>query len=102
MFGDRVEDFFARQHHAHRSAGLLRQRDGNGLDLGINFPAVAAAEIGHDDAHLRYWNFEYVGELGPHDEGILRRRPDRNPPARAPPTQCRHEFLKSYAGSQAM
>ena len=81
MLGDRVENFFARQHHAHRPAGLLRQRDGNGFDLGINFAAVAAAEIGHDDTHLGYRNFEYVGELGAYDEGILRRRPDRDPAA---------------------
>src|SRR4030095_3813321 len=73
---DRVEHFFARQHHAHRPAGLLRQRDGNGFDLGINFAAVAAAEIGHDDTYLGNRDFEDVGKLGTYDEGVLRRRPD--------------------------
>ena len=82
MFGDCVENFLARQHHAHRPASLLRQCDGNRFDLGINLAAVATAEVGHNDAHLRYWNFEYVGELGPYDEGILRRRPDDNPAPR--------------------
>ena len=50
-----------------------------GSTFGINFAAVAAAEIGHNDTHFRYWNFEYVGELGSYDERILRRRPDGNP-----------------------
>src|SRR5262249_62352859 len=82
IFGDCVENFLPRQPPAPRPASLLRQCDGNRFDLGITLAAVATAEVGHNDAHLRYWNFEYVGELGPYDEGILRRRPDGNPAPR--------------------
>src|SRR4029434_6166654 len=76
MLGDRVEHFFTRQQHAHRRAGLLCRRGGNGFDLWINFAAVAAAEIGHDDTYRGNRDFEDVGKLGSYDEGVLRRRPD--------------------------
>ena len=81
MLGDRVKNFFAREHHPHRPAGFLRQRHGNRLDLRIDLAAVAAAEIRHDHAHFRDRNFENIGQLRAHDERILRRRPDRDPSA---------------------
>ena len=52
MFGDRVENFLARQHDAHRPSGFLRQRHRDRFDFRINFAAVAAAEIRHDTRTL--------------------------------------------------
>ena len=81
MLGDRVKYFFARQHNAHGPTRFLRQRHGDRLDFRIDLAAVAAAEVGHDHAHFGHRDFENIGELGAHDEGILRRRPDGDPPA---------------------
>ena len=60
----------------HRPPGLARERDRQRLHLRVRLRAEAAAEVRHDDPHVRHRHAEEVGELGADEEGVLARRPD--------------------------
>ena len=50
MLGDGIKNFLARKQHAHRPLRLYSKSHGDRFDLRINLPAVAATEVGDDDA----------------------------------------------------
>ena len=50
MLGDGIKNFLARKQHAHWPLRLYSKSHGDRFDLRINLPAVAATEVGDDDA----------------------------------------------------
>ena len=78
VLGDLVEALLHRQRDLHRPPHQQRQRGDQRLQLDVELRAVAAAEIGHADAHAVLRQAEQAGDLGAHERRALRRGVDRH------------------------
>src|SRR5262249_2189990 len=70
-----AEYLLARHHHLHRLAGLLRQADGDRLEVDDGLATEAAADFGRGDTDLRRLEVEQAAAETAHLEVSLRRRP---------------------------
>ncbi len=62
-----------------RTTGLARERDRDGLHLGVGLAAEAAAQVGDHDAHPAQGQVEQRGDLGTHQERVLAGGPQGHP-----------------------
>ena len=72
-----AEHLLAAHHHLDRPAGLLRQGQGDGLEIDEGFATEAAADLGRDRADVGDVDAEELGAIGAHHELALARAPDR-------------------------
>ena len=72
----RLHRLLHRQGEADGACGQAAEGGGERLDLGVRLAAVAAADVGNHHAHLVEALAEDARQLRPHQEGMLRRRPD--------------------------
>ena len=76
-----LEALFNGMSQTHRPFRFPGQRGGKRLGLDRELAAVAAAEIGHDDANLIERQMKNLGEMLAQGERLLRAGPKRQPVA---------------------
>ena len=74
-----AEHLLARHHHLHRPAGLLGQRQRDGLQIHDGLAAEAAADLRRRDADLADVPAEQPRAVGAHDPVALRASPTARP-----------------------